>query len=105
MKRTEILRKFGPKGITQYAPAYGGIGRITDDTQMTLFTAEGLIRAWVRGCMKGITTYSPLRHWKVGPGMKVGIIGLGGLGHMGVKFAKAFGAHVVLFTTSPKKVS
>ena len=58
MKRTEILRKFGPKGITQYAPAYGGIGRITDDTQMTLFTAEGLIRAWVRGCMKGITTYS-----------------------------------------------
>ena len=58
MKRTEILRKFGPKGVTQYAPAYGGLGRITDDTQMTLFTAEGLIRAWVRGCMKGITTYS-----------------------------------------------
>jgi alcohol dehydrogenase (NADP+) len=52
----------------------------------------------------GITTYSPLRHWKVGPGQKVGIIGLGGLGHMGVKFAKAFGAHVVLFTTSPGKV-
>lgn len=52
----------------------------------------------------GITTYSPLRHWKVGPGMKVGIVGLGGLGHMGLKFAKAFGAHVVLFTTSPKKV-
>jgi uncharacterized zinc-type alcohol dehydrogenase-like protein len=52
----------------------------------------------------GITTYSPLRHWKVGPGMKVGIVGLGGLGHMGVKFARAFGAHVVLFTTSPKKV-
>lgn len=58
MKRTEILRKFGPKGITQYAPAYGGFGMITDDTQMTLFTAEGLIRAWVRGCLKGITTYS-----------------------------------------------
>lgn len=52
----------------------------------------------------GITTYSPLRHWKVGPGQKVGIVGLGGLGHMGVKFAKAFGAHVVLFTTSPKKI-
>ena len=49
----------------------------------------------------GITTYSPLRHWKVGPGQKVGIVGLGGLGHMGVKFARAFGAHVVLFTTSP----
>ncbi|MCC7127082.1 MAG: NAD(P)-dependent alcohol dehydrogenase [Acidobacteria bacterium] len=52
----------------------------------------------------GITTYSPLRHWKVGPGMRVGIVGLGGLGHMGVKFARAFGAHVVLFTTSPSKV-
>ncbi len=53
----------------------------------------------------GITTYSPLRHWKVGPGQKVGIIGLGGLGHMGVKFARAFGAQVVLFTTSPGKVA
>ena len=53
----------------------------------------------------GITTYSPLRHWKVGPRQKVGIVGLGGLGHMGVKFAKAFGAHVVLFTTSPGKVA
>jgi uncharacterized zinc-type alcohol dehydrogenase-like protein len=51
----------------------------------------------------GITTYSPLKHWKVGPGHKVGIVGLGGLGHMGVKFAHAFGAHVVLFTTSPGK--
>src|SRR3984893_2825132 len=47
----------------------------------------------------GITTYSPLRHWKVGKGQKVGIVGLGGLGHMGVKFAHAFGAHTVLFTT------
>jgi uncharacterized zinc-type alcohol dehydrogenase-like protein len=51
----------------------------------------------------GITTYSPLRHWKVGPGMKVGIVGLGGLGHMALKFAHSFGAHVVQFTTSPKK--
>jgi len=51
----------------------------------------------------GITLYSPLRHWKVGPGQKVGIVGLGGLGHMGVKFARAMGAHVVLFTTSPGK--
>src|SRR6202051_4364517 len=53
----------------------------------------------------GITTYSPLRHWKVGKGQKVGIVGLGGLGHMGVKFAHAFGAHVVLFTTSPGKTA
>ncbi len=52
----------------------------------------------------GITTYSPLRHWKVGAGQKVGIVGLGGLGHLGLKFARAFGAHVVLFTTSPNKI-
>lgn len=51
----------------------------------------------------GITTYSPLRHWKVGPGQKVGVIGLGGLGHMGIKFAKALGAHVVMITTSAAK--
>src|SRR3954453_23530652 len=51
----------------------------------------------------GITTYSPMRHWGVGEGKKVGIVGLGGLGHMGVKFARAFGAHVVVFTTSPNK--
>jgi alcohol dehydrogenase (NADP+) len=51
----------------------------------------------------GITTYSPLRQWKVGKGQKVGVVGLGGLGHMGVKFAHSFGAHVVLFTTSPNK--
>jgi len=51
----------------------------------------------------GITTYSPMRHWKVSKGQKVGIVGLGGLGHMGVKFAHAFGAHVVLFTTSANK--
>lgn len=53
----------------------------------------------------GITTYSPLRHWRVGPGMKVGIVGLGGLGHMGVKIAHAMGAQVVLFTTSPSKAA
>ncbi|MCC6321222.1 MAG: NAD(P)-dependent alcohol dehydrogenase [Phycisphaerales bacterium] len=51
----------------------------------------------------GITTYSPMRHWRVGKGKKVGIVGLGGLGHMGVKFAHAFGARVVVFTTSPGK--
>lgn len=52
----------------------------------------------------GITTYSPLRHWGAGPGKKVGIVGIGGLGHMGVKLAHAMGAHVVAFTTSPDKV-
>jgi alcohol dehydrogenase (NADP+) len=53
----------------------------------------------------GITTYSPLRHWGVGKGQKVGIVGLGGLGHMGVKFAHAFGAHVVVFTHSANKTA
>lgn len=53
----------------------------------------------------GITTYSPLRHWKVRKGQKVGIVGLGGLGHMGLKFAHAFGAHAILFTTSPNKAN
>jgi uncharacterized zinc-type alcohol dehydrogenase-like protein len=53
----------------------------------------------------GITTYSPLRHWGAGPGKKVGIVGLGGLGHMGLKFAHSFGAHVVQFTTSESKIA
>lgn len=52
----------------------------------------------------GITTWSPLRHWQAGPGKTVGVVGLGGLGHMAVKFAHAMGARVVLFTTSPSKV-
>jgi uncharacterized zinc-type alcohol dehydrogenase-like protein len=51
----------------------------------------------------GITTYSPMRHWGVTKGKKVGVVGIGGLGHMGVKFAHAFGAHTVVFTTSPSK--
>jgi uncharacterized zinc-type alcohol dehydrogenase-like protein len=51
----------------------------------------------------GITTYSPMKHWGVGKGKKVGVVGLGGLGHMAVKFAHAMGAHVVVFTTSPNK--
>ena len=51
----------------------------------------------------GITTWSPLRHWKIGPGMKVGVVGIGGLGHMGIKLAHALGAHTVAFTTSESK--
>src|SRR5580704_18022786 len=53
----------------------------------------------------GITTWSPLRHWKAGPGKKVGVVGIGGLGHMGIKLAHALGAHVVAFTTSADKVA
>jgi ADP-ribosylglycohydrolase len=56
MSRDQILTRFGPRGITTYALAYGGKGMITDDTQMTLFTAEGLLRAWVRGCMDGLAS-------------------------------------------------
>lgn len=58
MHRDKILSRFGPKGITAYAPAYGGLGTITDDTQMTLFTAEGLLRGYVSGCHKGVSTYT-----------------------------------------------
>lgn len=58
LSREQILQRFGPEGVTCYAPAYGGLGRITDDTQMTLFTAEGLLRGWVRGCFRGITTFA-----------------------------------------------
>ena len=57
MKRSEILRRFGPKGVTAYARAYGGLGMITDDTQMTLFTAEGCCEPGCAVCLKGITTY------------------------------------------------
>ncbi|KZS75621.1 ADP-ribosylglycohydrolase [Mycobacterium kansasii] len=56
--REQILAQFGPEGITAYAPAYGGVDMVTDDTQMTLFTAEGLLRYWVRGCLRGLSTYT-----------------------------------------------
>ncbi|WP_157272071.1 NAD(P)-dependent alcohol dehydrogenase [Azohydromonas aeria] len=65
--------------------------------------AEGDLAAVAPLLCAGITTYSPLRQWGAGPGKKVGIVGLGGLGHMGVKIAHAMGARVVLFTTSPGK--
>ncbi|MCB1975374.1 MAG: ADP-ribosylglycohydrolase family protein, partial [Burkholderiaceae bacterium] len=54
MSRDEIFQQHGPAGIREYASAYGQFGAITDDTQMTLFTAEGLLRAWVRGNLRGI---------------------------------------------------
>jgi uncharacterized zinc-type alcohol dehydrogenase-like protein len=87
-------------------PTFGGYSeRITVKESFTLKVPASLdLAATAPLLCAGITTYSPLRHWQVGPGKKVGIVGLGGLGHMGVKFARAFGAHVVLFTTSAKKV-
>jgi uncharacterized zinc-type alcohol dehydrogenase-like protein len=84
---------------------YGGYSEsIVVDEAFVLRVSNKLNPAGVAPLLcAGITTYSPLRHWKVAKGQKVGIVGLGGLGHMGVKFAHAFGAHVVLFTTSPNK--
>jgi alcohol dehydrogenase (NADP+) len=86
---------------------YGGYSdSIVVDEAFVLRVPEKLNLAGVAPLLcAGITTYSPLHHWKVGRGQKVGVVGLGGLGHMGVKFAKAFGAHVVLFTTSPGKTA
>src|ERR1700729_1277993 len=86
---------------------YGGYsGSIVVDEAYVLRVPKGLDPAGTAPLLcAGITTYSPLRHWKVGKGQKVGVVGLGGLGHMGVKFAHAFGAHVVLFTTSPNKTA
>lgn len=85
---------------------YGGYSEsITVDEKFVLRIPENIDPAGVAPLLcAGITTYSPLKHWNVGPGKKVGIVGLGGLGHMGVKFAHALGAHVVVFTTSPSKV-
>ena len=108
-------------GLEQFCPdsvgTYGGTdkhlggGTLGGYSQGIVVTQEFVLRipaslnpaATAPLLCAGITTYSPLRHWKVGPGQKVGIVGLGGLGHMGVKFARAFGAHVVLFPTSPGK--
>ncbi|MBI5424370.1 MAG: NAD(P)-dependent alcohol dehydrogenase [Opitutae bacterium] len=86
-------------------PTFGGYSQnIVVQDHFALRIPQNLDLAGVAPLLcAGITTYSPLRHWKVGPGQKVGIVGLGGLGHMGVKFARAFGAHVVVFTTSPGK--
>jgi uncharacterized zinc-type alcohol dehydrogenase-like protein len=86
---------------------YGGYSdSIVVDENYVLRVPNGLDPAGTAPLLcAGITTYSPLHHWKVGKGQKVGIVGLGGLGHMGVKFAKALGANVVLFTTSPNKVA
>jgi alcohol dehydrogenase (NADP+) len=86
---------------------YGGYSdSIVVDENYVLRVPNGLDPAGTAPLLcAGITTYSPLRHWNVKQGQKVGIVGLGGLGHMGVKFAKAFGANVVLFTTSPNKTA
>ncbi|MGP1309883.1 MAG: NAD(P)-dependent alcohol dehydrogenase [Phycisphaerales bacterium] len=87
-------------------PTFGGYSeRIVVDEAFTLRVPEGMdLAATAPLLCAGITTYSPLRQWGAGPGKRVGVVGLGGLGHMGVKIAHAMGAHVTLFTTSPDKV-
>src|SRR5215213_2941792 len=86
---------------------YGGYSEsIVVDEAFVLRVPENLdLAATAPLLCAGITTYSPLKHWNVGPGKKVGVVGLGGLGHMGVKFAHALGAHTVVFTTSPAKAA
>jgi alcohol dehydrogenase (NADP+) len=84
---------------------YGGYSdSIVVDQRFVLRVPSNLDRAGVAPLLcAGITTYSPMRHWGVTKGKKVGVVGLGGLGHMGVKFAHALGTYVVVFTTSPSK--
>ncbi len=86
-------------------PTFGGYSEwIVVDQHFVLKVPAGMdLAATAPLLCAGITTYSPLRHWKVGPSHKVGIVGLGGLGHMGLKIAHAMGARVVLFTTSAGK--
>jgi uncharacterized zinc-type alcohol dehydrogenase-like protein len=87
------------------APTFGGYSdQIVVEERFVVKVSPVLdLKAVAPLLCAGITTYSPLRHWQVGRGQKVGVIGLGGLGHMGIKFAKALGAHVVMITTSPAK--
>jgi uncharacterized zinc-type alcohol dehydrogenase-like protein len=84
---------------------YGGYSdSVVIDERFALRVPANLNLAGVAPLLcAGITTYSPMHHWGVTKGKKVGVVGLGGLGHMGVKFAHALGAHVVVFTTSPNK--
>ena len=88
-------------------PTFGGYSdRIVVDQAFVLRIPAGMDPAAAAPLLcAGITTYSPLRHWKAGPGKKVGVVGLGGLGHMAVKLSHAMGAQTVLFTTSASKVA
>jgi len=103
----ELILTYNSPDKQTGAMTYGGYSsQIVVDEHFVLRVAPGADLAGTAPLLcAGITTYSPLRHWEVGAGDKVGIVGLGGLGHMGVKFAHAFGAHVVLFTTSSGKTA
>ena len=103
----EMVMTYGSTDKHLNTPTYGGYSQgIVVREEFVLRIPANLNPAATAPLLcAGITTYSPLRRWKVGSGQKVGIVGLGGLGHMAVKFASAFGAHVVLFTTSPGKTA
>ncbi|MDF7775474.1 NAD(P)-dependent alcohol dehydrogenase [Sphingomonas sp. AOB5] len=95
-------------GVTPDAPGHtlGGYSQritVSDKFVLKITHAEEQLAAVAPLLCAGITTWSPLRHWNAGPGKKVGIVGIGGLGHMGVKLAHALGAHTVAFTTSEGK--
>ena len=92
-------------GGTPHTHTFGGYSdKITVSERFVLRVPDNLDPAAAAPLLcAGITTYSPLKHWKVSSGQKVGIIGLGGLGHMGIKFAHAMGTHVTMITTSPEK--
>lgn len=110
------MEQYCERGVTT---TYGGIDRqdgsatqggyaseIVVDARFAYHLPAGLEPAAVAPLLcAGVTTWSPLCHWQAGPGRTVGIVGLGGLGHMAVKFARAMGAHVVLFSTSPAKLA
>ena len=99
---TGTYNSFERDGTT---PTYGGYStKITVDHNYVVSIPAGIpLEGAAPLLCAGITTYSPLRHWKIGPGMTVAVVGLGGLGHMGVKFAKAMGAHVTVLSHSSKK--
>ena len=95
-------------GATADAPGHtlGGYSQrivVDDKFVLKIHHPEDQLAAVAPLLCAGITTYSPLRHWNIGPGKKVGVVGIGGLGHMGIKIAHAMGAHVVAFTTSESK--
>jgi len=91
--------------MDRVTPTYGGYSDkyVIDEAYALKVNAEGDLSGVAPLLCAGITTYSPLRRFKVGPGQKVGVVGLGGLGHMAVKLAKAMGAEVTVFSTSPGK--
>ncbi|MDR3374241.1 MAG: NAD(P)-dependent alcohol dehydrogenase [Ancalomicrobiaceae bacterium] len=96
---------YGGRDRVDASPTQGGYSeKIVVKQDFVLKIPDGLdLKGAAPLLCAGITTWSPLRHWKVGPGSKVGVVGLGGLGHMGLKLAKALGAEVTLFTRSPGK--